>query len=402
MASSLGRDGVFHLAAFAVIFAALLGVACERAVSSYPVKVVFAGKVVDTTVDSIYASCYLDYHRSDKQSGPKCDDLMRAMPAPAPGVLPDREMLRAISVSNSVDFAALYFVQAMLDVPRNRAAQQLFDREFSRFVRNDPAAWDWLRTRSRTYAFLFVPGWAPKPEPQNGTGLPVTRGALERHGFEIRLVDIAETATVDENAQLLAQEIRRYGGRGKRLVVASVGSGGQSAALALSKLLRPEETRAVAAWVNVGGLLRGSVLADAAQHSPTQRLAKAAMTLLDGDFAGVEGLGTEASRARSAPQKLPPHVQVVNYLGVPLSGDVTERARSGYDELRPYGPNDGFTLLADAIVPQGVTLIDLGRDHYLVDPRVEEKSLALVATVLRQLAARGAETATAERRSSAP
>ncbi len=54
-------------------------------------------------------------------------------------------------------------------------------------------------------------------------------------------------------------------------------------------------------------------------------------------------------------------------------------------ELRKYGPNDGLTLLADELLPNGVTVIEPRLDHFYRDPEIDLKSLALANTVADEL-----------------
>jgi len=70
-------------------------------------------------------------------------------------------------------------------------------------------------------------------------------------------------------------------------------------------------------------------------------------------------------------------VTVVNYVGIPLSGQVSDQARRGYRQLVSEGPNDGLTYVVDAIAPSGVTIPELGADHYFHNPDIEIKTLAL-------------------------
>ena len=53
-----------------------------------------------------------------------------------------------------------------------------------------------------------------------------------------------------------------------------------------------------------------------------------------------------------------------------------------YDSMRPYGPNDGVTLLADEILPQGHVVLAIGADHRFVDPRTDLKTLALASLII--------------------
>jgi hypothetical protein len=76
---------------------------------------------------------------------------------------------------------------------------------------------------------------------------------------------------------------------------------------------------------------------------------------------------------------------VVNFFGIPVSGTVGFRARRGFFPMRKYGPNDGVLLLADMIFPGGITLTELGGDHFLMNDHPDITAVALASTVIRWL-----------------
>jgi hypothetical protein len=78
----------------------------------------------------------------------------------------------------------------------------------------------------------------------------------------------------------------------------------------------------------------------------------------------------------------------VNYVPLPLSGDVTERARSGYESMRQLGPNDGLALTTDEILPGGITILEAGLDHFMKAPDIDRRTAALVRLVVRKLGER--------------
>jgi hypothetical protein len=51
--------------------------------------------------------------------------------------------------------------------------------------------------------------------------------------------------------------------------------------------------------------------------------------------------------------------------------------------LREHGPNYGLTLLADAIAPGGVTIAEFGADHFMDQPGIDAKTLALARALMR-------------------
>ena len=79
---------------------------------------------------------------------------------------------------------------------------------------------------------------------------------------------------------------------------------------------------------------------------------------------GREHVHGAQPRALRAALRLPAHLLTINYFGVPLSGQVTPLAIDNYLAMRPDGPNDGLTLIADALVPDSPSLAVLGRDHF--------------------------------------
>ncbi len=139
---------------------------------------------------------------------------------------------------------------------------------------------------------------------------------------------------------------------------------GPEVALALGKLSQ-SETGHIAAWINIAGVLGGSPLADAALSAPR---CWAALALFGWKRLGVDGMksmSTLRRRGELGDIRIPEHVLVVSYVPLPLSGQVSPRAREGYADLRSLGPNDGLALTFDEIFPGGATLVEVGLDHYL-------------------------------------
>ena len=148
--------------------------------------------------------------------------------------------------------------------------------------------------------------------------------------------------------------------------------------MALTKL-GPAGTRHVAAWINAVGALQGTPLID------ENLLPELEFFVGKVDAAGKESMTVKRSRPRFDSFRVPNHVFVVNYFGIPVSGSISFRARWGYSPLRKFGPNDGLLLLPDMIFPHGITLAELGSDHYLIDGHIDITAVALVTTVIRWL-----------------
>jgi hypothetical protein len=231
----------------------------------------------------------------------------------------------------------------------------------------------------------MVPGWRYRVNRETGADLAQPRARLERLGFATVLVPLDANGAIDANARALAAEVARLRADGRTLILVSTSKGGPETHLALDTLRRAGEAGHVAAWVNIGGLLNGSAIADGWAAWPRRWLAAFVLAFNGFDLAAIDSMTTAASRPRFAGAVLPDHVLVVNYLGVPLASEVSPTARDGYAILVEGGPNDGLTLLADAIVPGGVTVVARGLDHFYAAPDLDDRIAAMGRAIVRLL-----------------
>ena len=100
------------------------------------------------------------------------------------------------------------------------------------------------------------------------------------------------------------------------------------------------------------------------------------------DAAGMESLTTARSRQRFDSFHIPEHVLVVSYFGIPVIGSISFWISRSYFPLRKYGPNDGTILLSDEIFPGGVTLTELGGDHFMRNKPLDIVTVALAIAVI--------------------
>jgi hypothetical protein len=158
--------------------------------------------------------------------------------------------------------------------------------------------------------------------------------------------------------------------------------------LALGEILAPDETGRVKAWISVGALIRGTPLADYATSSPQSWIVRLEFLYSRTEFRGIPGLTTAASQARMEGIRIPDRIMIVEYIAVPLSGDIYGSVRSRYVRLRKDGPDDGLTLLADELLPNGIAVIEPGIDHFYAAPDIEIKPVALANVVAEALQGR--------------
>lgn len=296
--------------------------------------------------------------------------------APDPGRLPDQARLREVGLEVSLDFAALAFARALGADEKSRAVQAAFDRALHEGTARSEEAL--RRPGAFPYTVLFAPAWLYRGFPENGGDFARQRRLLDRLGIANRLIPSEESGSVEDNAAIIADAVREATHAGGDVVLVSTSKSGAEVAHALSRALTPDETPGVAAWLNAGGALRGTPLADDAAGPPNSWITRAVFWIAGWRWDGLTSVTTEASRKRLEGARLPDSIAVVNLVAVPVSGTVGAKLSWTYRTLRRHGPNDGVVLLADAVWPGGANLVALGSDHFLTPLQEDAHGLALL------------------------
>lgn len=361
--------------------AACLAVAACAPLPRIPTSGDLLGHRIETTADSAAARYYVEGYLSGRNDDARLTAQIEALHRRHERSLPTREDLRALSEAFSVDFASLFLAHRLLLDACNRALDRSFAAALDDRSAPDPGL-------VAAYTVLFVPGWDYRDNGHlTGADFARPRAIATRIGLDNHLVALPPTGSVEDNAAVLASEIARHGASGRKIVLAGASSAGPAIHLALGELLGEEARRPVRAWLNLGGLLQGTPLVDLVESRPW--LLAPIVWFTGWDREAILSMGTARSRQRFARLRLDGRIVVVNYLGIPLSGQITRNAADKYPILAAHGPNDGLTLLTDAIAPGGPTIVALGSDHFFAeDPRIDEKALALMKLVLA-LAERG-------------
>jgi hypothetical protein len=335
------------------------------------------GDPASSTVDSSLARYFLEHYLRGEKTDPHFDSLIDSILRETEGKHLTNTALKSIADRTSNDFAALTF--AYLQTERHSESKRNFLREYqlAKEGRLD------LHAAAGRYKIALVPGLFYQSKPDTKGDLREVRATLEEAGFEVVTIPILEAGSVEQNAEIIADFIKDEPVTQKKIALVSTSKGGPDTIYALGHLLSPEDTEKIAIWFSIGGALRGSFLADRWARWPQRWLASAVGLVAGFSIDMVDSLSVEESRKRMEGIRVPPHICVVHFVGVPLSGTVIPEARKGFEELRRYGPNDGVTLLSDEIVEGSTVITALGLDHWYRDPDLKRKILALVSTVTR-------------------
>lgn len=362
-----------------LIFLVLVSQSCAT-IPRYQAQSEFLDDTVSTTVDSEIARYYLENYLQGKRTHPSFDEKIDWLYQKQGPAQPSREELKEISRTFSVDFATLFLADRLWAIEENRTLHKTFN-QFLKEKKADPYT---PPPHYSSYIVLFVPGWDyVEHGPVTGADLAAPRKLVTELGIENHLVEISPHGSVEENAHDISTELIEYSRSGKNIIISGPSSAGPAIHLSLGEQLNQEHLQSVKAWINLGGILQGTPVVDYLQQWPRGWGLNMYMWWRGWDPEELESMAVEPSRKRFERLSISEDLLVINYIGFPLSGQVSPYSQDKYPLFAPEGPNDGLTWLTDAMAPNSLTLIALGRDHFLAqDPRIDEKTVALAKTVI--------------------
>ncbi|UCE64004.1 MAG: hypothetical protein JSU59_02320 [Nitrospirota bacterium] len=362
-----------------LIFLLLVLQGCAT-IPRYQAQGEFLDETVRTTVDAEIARYYLENYLQGKRNNPSFDKKIDRLYQKQGSAHPTREELKEISRTFSVDFATLFLADRLLAIEEN----QKLHKRFNQFLQEKKAEPYSPPAHYSSYIVLFVPGWDYVEHGHvTGADLSAPRKLVTDLGIENHLVEISPHGSVEENADYISQELIEYSQTGKNIIISGPSSAGPAIHLSLGERLNQEHLQSVKAWINLGGILQGTPVVDYLQQWPRSWGLNMYMWWRGWDSDELTSMAIEPSRKRFERLSISEDVLIINYIGFPLSGQVSQYSQDKYPLFAPEGPNDGLTWLTDAMAPNSMTLIALGNDHFLAqDPRIDEKTVALAKTVI--------------------
>ncbi len=298
---------------------------------------------------------------------------------PVPTRLEDVEAWRELTRRTSVDTATRQFRRMAAEHPPTQRFAERYARALQAVERG--AA---VPRGMSCYRLLLIPGWRYASRPEHGGDLATINARAAAIGMTHERVNTQEDGVVEANAAQIESRLRS-GPADMPTIVLSVSKGSAETALALATV-NADRSRArpnVAAWININGLLGGTPLADTLTTQAGRVVLPRLLALTGGTEEEVESITTTTRRA--APDTLPRGLFVVSLQAAPLNAEVGLTARAGYVYLSRFGPNDGITLLADAVIDGAVNLLLPGTDHFLDLPDRDARVEALLRATVEAL-----------------
>jgi len=282
-----------------------------------------------------------------------------------------REALAELASRHGVDFATTLFYDRVRRAPRNRELVEAIERPA------DPVAAP-RRVRGRV---LIAPALFYRERPDiGGDGMAIQRAARAA-GLEVEVLPVDSAGTAHENGirlrTLLAERCT------DRTVLVSLSKGAADVRVALDSMPPPPGLRA---WVIVSGLLHGTPAIDQLMRRWWRRWGlRLLLARYRAPFELAHEFSAEGPSPLNRPALAPEGLLVINLFGCPLSDHLGTRfGRRRHRELAHLGPNDGLTLLRDAIVEPGLAYPLWGADHYFRTAEVPRVLARLIAFLVER------------------
>lgn len=351
----------------------LTGCTCVK--NKFPLTGNLGPYQLKTTVDSKYASYYVENYLAGRHTDKHIDSQFDSLDECYHDKVPQREELNGISKRFSVDFAALFWAHKLLTIPDNKAVQDIFVREFKSVSSGNSQA------HKKEYVILLVPGLDYKNNGHlTGSDLKAQIEIMRANGLHVHFVEIQPLGTVYENAKMVASAITENANR--KILIGGPSSAGPAIHLALSNMISEDVADSVAAWVNLGGVLKGSPVIDWMDSGMTAPIWKTLLWTKGWNPETFKSLRADVSRKRAENLEIPDNIKVINYIGLSLSGNISKFAMDKYCIMRSQGPNDGLAMLPDMVAPNSLSIIAPTSDHFFAeDPQIKEKTMAILNTV---------------------
>jgi hypothetical protein len=214
---------------------------------------------------------------------------------------------------------------------------------------------------------LIAPSAYYREHPEIGGDGFLLRQIATDFGLTSAVLPVPSTGSVSENASVIQHALATEAEDSVVLVSLSKGSADVRVAFARDERLCGK----VRAWVQICGTLRGSPEFDVWLDGGWARrwLLRAYLAYMGASPRLVSEMTHRPGSLLSAPVETPPGVRVISIVGFPLTSHLTTTGtRIRHQRMASLGPNDGLTLLGDAILEPGLVYPVWGADHYFHVP----------------------------------
>lgn len=243
------------------------------------------------------------------------------------------------------------------------------DKKNSSFLNNleSPGLKDVPVSLPGNVLYAVVPGMFYRSNPETNADGSEIRRLIETANGRTSLIETGETGPANQNAKIICKYLKSTNENQIVLMSASKGS----LEISLAAGMCPQYFNKVKGWISTGGLVKGSYAVDEILDDWYARFEIRTYFLFNGfNYDGLMSLSRKTNSYSTAAigRLCSSAIRCVQIIGVPFYRHVTKRARPSYLYLSRYGPNDGFMLLSDSLIPGSYIYPVFRNDHYMYWP----------------------------------
>jgi hypothetical protein len=268
------------------------------------------------------------------------------------------DVLQQFTEQHGIDFATALLFDRISSSADHRPAITRLDE-----LRRGSGSADHIAPPNATFA--VVPGAFYEEFPHTGADGRILCDQAAKAGYRTATIPVSSTGTLSGNAAVICDWLASQ--PNEKIILASVSKGGSDIKYALSLENAAHAFRNVVAWINVCGILDGSPMVNWVLSRRMRTMFFQSVFWLRGyDFSVIRDLRWGAGSPLDFELRLPDHMKMINVVGFPLTGHMTNRlSRTFRSRIASRGPNDGSVMLADACKLPGVIYPVWGADHYM-------------------------------------
>lgn len=258
--------------------------------------------------------------------------------------------------TDGIDLATAF----LYDVVRNRSPHPSFYEKFESFV---PESGKFGKIKGKV---LVVPAGLYEELPEYAGDGSLVLAIAKKFGLNTLKIPVLSKGKISDNVNIIKECIEK---EKEPLYIFSFSKGSSDFRVFLESY--PELSKKVQLWVSICGIHRGLHLVERFVSNSKLK------TFFSKSLLNVVGIPIEfvsdfslGSRFLSLPFALPKQIPTVSVVGFPIESHLKGTIRLRYQYLSQFGPNDGFTLLKDAMIPGSKIIPVWGADHYFRTPKV--------------------------------
>ena len=248
----------------------------------------------------------------------------------------------------------------LYDSVLNRSSEQRFYKNFFSY---SPETGKFAKIKGKVF---IVPAGFYRELPEYAGDGSVVVSAAKKFGLESQVIPVRSEGRIKENSKIIHETLEKEEGN---FFVFSFSKGGADFRVFLETY--PHLVKKIKLWVSICGIHKGNPLADrlTSKSSLGAFFVKSVLNVFGMEKEYITDFSSR-SAVLSPKIQVPKDLKTLSVVGFPIESHLKGTIRGRYKYLSKFGPNDGMTLLLDAILPHSKIIPVWGADHYFRTPKI--------------------------------